>query len=227
MFFSTLTNGTGLRGHHPSPASRICPTGVPHQSRHPWGLNLPCVPLRLHSLHSPQLPLVFPCPRTSPKAMSSGVFPGSLLVRTPCLHAEATSSNCHSPVTPQTSAGPSAHGNWSLISSQLLSFCFSPQSINYPSFISISTSLETELKSFLEQSSFVSTHKWNTSSTMSAHSVDPSVHLHSCPLNVVESCSHLAKSEHSKDGSHHLDNRDQGNFMTCTSPKTLEMLEDP
>ena len=61
--------------------------------------------------------------------------------------------------------------------------------------------------------------------------MDPSVHLHSCPVNVVESCSHLAKSEHwaehSKDGSHHLDNRGQGNFMTCTSPKTLEMLGDP
>lgn len=124
---------------------------------------------RLHCLHFPQLPLVFPCPRTSP-LQKPHPLRGSLAVSWLGLHAcsaEATSSNCHSLATAQTSTGPSAHGNCSLFSSQLLSFCFSPQSVNYPSFISISTSLETELKSVLEQSSFVSTHKWNTSSTMS------------------------------------------------------------
>lgn len=144
------------------------PQAFPTSPAIPGGLNLPCGPPRLHCLHFPQLPLVFPHPRTSP--LQKPCPPRSSLavywLGPHACTAEATSSNCHSPATPQTSARPSAHGKWSLISSQLLSFCFSPQSINYPSFISISTSLETELKSFLEQSSFVSTHKWNTSSTM-------------------------------------------------------------
>ena len=133
-----------------------------------WTCHMSWTP-RLHCLHFPQLPLVFPWSRTSP--LQKPCPPrSSLAVYWLGLHAtmaEATSSNCHSPAPPQTSTRPSAHGNRFLISSQLLGCCFSPRCINYPSFISISTSLETELKSFLEQSSFVSTHKWNTSGTKS------------------------------------------------------------
>lgn len=94
MFFSSvtlfaLTHATDLHGHHPSPASRICPTGVPHQSCHPWGLNLPYVldsqtPLPPLPTTSPGLPMIQNF--STPKAMSSEEFPGSLLVRTPCYH---------------------------------------------------------------------------------------------------------------------------------------------
>ena len=87
-----------------SPASRICPTSIPHQSCHPWGLSRPCVldsqtPLPPLPTTSPGLPMSQNF--STPKATSSEGFPGSLLVRTPCLHCRGhilqLPLSCHTP----------------------------------------------------------------------------------------------------------------------------------